>query len=140
MGKVFGWLEGLTSLYKTPNIARCLPEDIGGPAGKECDFEIKRTLFAASYRTGSMSSKTAFASLAYPNVTMAIRTISDIQSIVAEFAQKYGIQRIYLFSFYARGNMDRMISAMISRNSSHFVFLLRNTGYVQVCWQCEQTY
>lgn len=37
---------------------------------------------------------------------MAARTISDIQSIVAELAQKYGTQRIYLFGSYARGDMN----------------------------------
>ena len=37
---------------------------------------------------------------------MATRTISDIQPIVAELAQKYGAQRVYLFGSYARGDMD----------------------------------
>jgi Predicted nucleotidyltransferases len=37
---------------------------------------------------------------------MAARTISDIQPIVAELAQKYGAQRIYLFGSYARGDMN----------------------------------
>lgn len=37
---------------------------------------------------------------------MAAHAISDIQPIVAELAQKYGAQRVYLFGSYARGDMD----------------------------------
>jgi hypothetical protein len=36
---------------------------------------------------------------------MAVRSISDIQPIIAELAQKYGAQRVYLFGSYARGDM-----------------------------------
>jgi len=36
---------------------------------------------------------------------MSVRTISDIQPIIAELAKKYGAQRIYLFGSYARGDM-----------------------------------
>lgn len=37
---------------------------------------------------------------------MAARTISDIQPIVAELAQKYGAQQVYLFGSYSRRDMD----------------------------------
>ena len=37
---------------------------------------------------------------------MAAHAISDIQPIVAELAQKYGAQRVYLFGSYAWGDMD----------------------------------
>ena len=37
---------------------------------------------------------------------MAAHEISDIQPIVAELAQKYGAQRVYLFGSYAWGDMD----------------------------------
>lgn len=36
---------------------------------------------------------------------MAIRSISEIQNIVAKLAQKYGAERVYLFGSYARGDM-----------------------------------
>ena len=34
-----------------------------------------------------------------------IHTISEIQSIVSNLAAEYGIQRVYLFGSYARGDM-----------------------------------
>ena len=34
-------------------------------------------------------------------------TISEIKAVVAELAQKYGAQRIYLFGSYARGDMTQ---------------------------------
>ena len=37
---------------------------------------------------------------------MAAHAISDIQPIVAELAQKYGAQRVFLFGSYAWGDMD----------------------------------
>ena len=37
---------------------------------------------------------------------MAAHAISDIQPLVAELAQKYGAQRVYLFGSYAWGDMD----------------------------------
>ena len=37
---------------------------------------------------------------------MVAHAISDIQPVVAELAQKYGAQRVYLFSSYARRDMN----------------------------------
>ena len=34
------------------------------------------------------------------------RTISEIQSIVSRLAAEYGVQRVYLFGSYARGDMS----------------------------------
>ena len=36
---------------------------------------------------------------------MNMRTLSEIQSIVAQLAKQYGAERIYLFGSYARGDM-----------------------------------
>lgn len=35
---------------------------------------------------------------------MGKHTVPEIQSIVSELAQKYGVQRIFLFGSYARGD------------------------------------
>lgn len=34
-----------------------------------------------------------------------VRTISEIKNIVAKLAAEYGVQRVYLFGSYARGDM-----------------------------------
>ena len=36
---------------------------------------------------------------------MNVRTLDEIQSIVAQLAKQYGAERIYLFGSYARGDM-----------------------------------
>lgn len=36
---------------------------------------------------------------------MGKHTVPEIQSIVSELAQKYGVQRIFLFGSYARGDV-----------------------------------
>ena len=36
---------------------------------------------------------------------MNVRTLDEIQSIVAQLAKQYGAERVYLFGSYARGDM-----------------------------------
>lgn len=36
---------------------------------------------------------------------MALHTIPEIRQIVSDLAQQYGVQRVYLFGSYARGDM-----------------------------------
>ena len=36
-----------------------------------------------------------------------MRTLADIQSVVAKLAKDYGAQRVYLFGSYARGDMNQ---------------------------------
>lgn len=36
-----------------------------------------------------------------------MRTLADIQSVVSKLAKDYGVQRVYLFGSYARGDMNQ---------------------------------
>ena len=37
---------------------------------------------------------------------MAMQTIAEIQAVVAELAEKYGAERVFLFGSAARGEMN----------------------------------
>ncbi len=50
---------------------------------------------------------------------MVTRAISDIQPIVAEFARKYGAQRVYLFGSYARGDMNEASDVDLRIDKGH---------------------